>query len=145
MRINLVLIFVLIIFLLSCDKQKKAARKIAEKWEIVTYKVTDLEGLSEYATCSGTMTFDACDNNATTCTYRSQINFVFATYSGSNNENGTFEVNEKGDYMDVSSFDVSNILISKYNYRILTLNKTDLQLTFTDSLGFIYMYIFKRK
>jgi hypothetical protein len=129
----------------SCDKQKRTAKKLAGEWEIYSIKKTDPLGLTEYATCSGTMTFGSCEDHLAPCDYTMSLSFTYPSGSGTTIQNGTFEPVEKGDYMNVTTLNSDNVQTSVYNYRILTLTKTDLQIIFTDSANYIREYIFKRK
>lgn len=143
MRLTFLIVIVLILH--SCDKQKRVANKLSGEWEIVSYKLTDPEGLIEYSSGSGFLTFEECENQPTPCPYSMNIQYDFPSSSGSLIQNGTFEVIAKGDYMTVTTLDSSNTVTSTYTYRILTQTKTDLQLEFSDTLSQIHSFIFKRK
>lgn len=144
MRILLNIIFLAFI-LYSCDKQKHTAKKLDGEWEISTYKLTDPEGLNEYATCSGSIVFDSKPNYLDPQPYTLEISYTFPSTSGSRIQHGTFDVIERGDYMIITEIDNSELEISKYTYRILTRTRTDLQLEYTDSLNFIHTYLFTKK
>ena len=129
----------------SCDKQKRTTKKIDGEWEISIYKLTDTEGLAEYAVCSGSYIFNYCADISNACDYSCNIIFDFPNNTGTSIETGTFKVLPDGGYMDVTHINSTNTVISTYNYRILTLTKTDLQLEFTDSSFKIHTLTFKKK
>lgn len=133
------------LFLVSCDKQQRTANKLEGEWEIVYYKLTDGEGLSEYATVQGSMIFENCKDVATPCSYSLDISYDFPSSSGITQQQGTFQVVEKGDFMDVTTMDASNNITSNYRYRILTHTNTDLHVEYGDSMYQIHTYIFRRK
>lgn len=133
------------LFFVSCDKQKRTTKKIDGEWEISIYKITDTEGLAEFAVCSGSYFFNSCSDKSASCDYTSNLIYDFPSSSGAAIETGTFEVLPDGEYMDVTSLNATNIAISVYNCRILTLTKTDLQFEFTDSTFKIHSLFFKKK
>lgn len=142
---NLIHILLLSLLIISCDKQKRSAKDLAGEWEITSMVKTDPQGLSEYATCSGTMTFESCDDHLAPCAYSLSLSHTYPSGSGTTIQNGTFETTEKGDYMEITTLNANNVQTSIYTYRILTLTNTDLQIAFTDSAYFVREYIFKRK
>lgn len=144
--LNRLWVFILIVlFLSSCDKEKSAAKKINGDWKITSYKRTETNGLSFYATVSGEMTFSQVDHYNSPSTFKSAITYSFDTDNGVYVENGTIEMIEKGDYMNVTKLDASNNPIDTIKYRIITSTNTDLQLEFLDSNNRIHMMIFKKK
>jgi hypothetical protein len=142
---NILFLFIFSLLITSCDKQKRTSKKIDGEWEITSYKLTDTEGLSEYAVCSGSYIFNSCENKSASCGYSCAIAFEFPSITGTAIQSGIFEVLPDGGYMDVTTINSSNIVISSYNYRILILTKTDLHLEFTDSTFKIHSLIFKKK
>lgn len=142
---NIFFLFIFSLFFTSCDKQKRTTKKIDGEWEITSYKLTDTEGLSEYAACSGSYIFNSCENKSTSCGYSCALAFEFPSITGTAIESGIFEVLPDGEYMDVTNIDSLNAVISLYNYRILILTKTDLHLEYTDATFKIHSLIFKRK
>jgi hypothetical protein len=144
--LNRLWVFVLIVlFLSSCDKEKSATKKINGTWEIKSYKRTETNGLSFYATVSGEMIFSQVDHNNSPSTFKSAISYSFDTDNGVYSENGTIEMIEKGDYMNVIKLDAFNNPIDTIKYRIITGTNSDLQLEFLDSNNRIHMMIFKKK
>lgn len=129
----------------SCDKQKRTTKKIDGEWEITSYKLTDTEGLSDYAVCSGSYIFISGEDETDSYKYSCNLTFEFPSISGSTIESGVFQLFPDGEYMDVTNINSFNDVISTYNYRILTLTKTDLHLEFTDSISKIHSIIFKKK
>lgn len=144
MRILLNIIFISLL-LYSCDKQKKTSKDLKGDWEILSYKFTDSEGLSETAMCEGLMTFDSQPKYTDPNPYKLDFSYTFSSHSGTIAQSGTFDVIEKGDYLDITTVNASGVTISTNKYRILTQTTTDLQFEYSDTLGCIHMYIFKRK
>lgn len=142
---NIAILFYIILFIsVGCDKQKQTARQISGTWEIKSYKKTDIEGLSEFANCSGEMTFGKCKGE-TSCTYSTNFSFTFPDTSGTNTDKGTFQVIEKGDYMNLTVTDNSNNVIDTLQYRILIRTKTDLSLEHNKGNGITHTYVFTKK
>jgi len=135
----------IVLFLSSCDKEKSATKKISGTWEITNYKRTETNGLSFYATVSGEMIFSQVDHYNSPSTFNSSITYAFDTDNGVYPENGTIEMIEKGDYMNVTKLDAANNPIDTIKYRIITSTNKDLQLEFLDSNNRIHMMIFKKK
>lgn len=144
MRILLNIIFISLL-LCSCDKQKQTAKSLKGEWTILSYKYTDSEGLSQVAPCVGSMIFESKPTYTDPQPYSLAFSYTFSSGSGSIDQSGTFDVIEKGDYMDITTIDAGGVTTSAIKYRILTQTTTDLQLEHSDFQGGIHMYIFKRK
>lgn len=128
----------------NCDKQKKTGHRLEGDWEPVTFGKTDWEGLTEYATSlSGTLTF--YEYNSDSSDYSLKVTSDLVQSNGNIDQNGTYKIIEKGNYMYVSTIDAQGTLTSYTMYRILTLNSTDLQLEFTSADGYYHMMIFRKK
>jgi hypothetical protein len=138
-------IMVLVLLTASCDKEKIATKKINGTWEITTYKRTESNGLSFFATVSGEMTFTEVDRFKSPSLFKSSISYSFDTDNGVYNENGEIEMIDKGAYMNVIKYNASNIPIDTLNYRILTMTNSDLQLEYSDTISRIHNLIFKKK
>ena len=142
---NILFLLVFSLFFIACDKQRRTTTKIDGEWEISVYKITDIEGLAEYAVCSGSYIFNSCTDKSSVCDYSCNLNFTFPGNTGTTIESGTFLVLPDGGYMDVTNMNAMNIPTSVYNYRILTITRTDLQLEFTDSTNNIHSLFLKKK
>ena len=144
--LNRLSIFLIILLVLSsCNKEKSAAKKINGDWEITSYKRTETNGLSFFATVSGEMLFSHVDHYDAPLTFTTSITYSFDTDNGVYTENGIIEMIEKGEYMNVIKLNTSNIPIDTIKYRIITNTTKDLQLEFIDSNNRIHMMIFKKK
>ena len=140
------LLFILIgVLLLSCDKQKQAASRLSGNWELLSYKLTDNEGLSYYSNQPGTMSFDYCESDPVSCNFSWKIGYSFPSVSGSIDQSGTYKVINKGDFMELTVPDASGNSVVTYEARILVLTKTDLELEFYDTLARMNSMIFSRK
>jgi hypothetical protein len=128
----------------SCDKVTQTEKNLAGEWQIVSYKLMDTEGLLEYAVVNGSITFENCTDASIPCPYTISINFDFPSFSGNTTENGTYEVIEKGKFMNIQNSNSFDSIIATYRCRILTETKTDLELEFSDAGGNIHTYIFNR-
>ncbi|MCF8433512.1 MAG: hypothetical protein K9G37_03500, partial [Crocinitomicaceae bacterium] len=71
--------------------------------------------------------------------------YAFPSFSGSTNQSGLINVLESGEYMDVSTLNSADVVTRIDNHRIMVLTSTDLQLEFTDSVGQINTYTFRKK
>lgn len=142
--ISIFLISISLMFV-SCDKQKQTAKSLEGEWEITSYKLTDIEGMSEYAAVQGSLIFDYCKDVGVSCSYSINITHAFPSSTGNTINNGTYQVIEKGDFMNVTTLDQNNDTTSTYKYRILTQTKTDLQLEYADTLSRFHSFIFKKK
>ncbi len=144
--LNRLSVFLLIaLFLFSCDKEKRALKKINGQWEITSYKRTESNGLSFFATVSGNMTFSDVDQYKSPSLFTTNISYSFDTENGTIQENGYVEMIEKGDFMNVIKLDASNNPTDTIKYRIMTCTNTDLQLEYSDSIGRVNNLIFKKK
>jgi len=138
-------LILLVFFLSSCDKQKQSARQLVGTWDLTSYKVKNAEGLSTYATGSGTIHFDNFSTKPIQSTFQFNAALTFPGPTQSTvNQEGTYEMIEKGDYMTVKILDTSGAEIGVYTYRILVLTKTDLKLEYPDNLGNYITMIFSR-
>lgn len=144
MKQVLILLF-LGLFILSCDKEKRTVNRIDGTWEISTFKRILSTGISIYAEVSGEMTIAQSNDESWDKSYILQFNYSFPTFSGTNNQNGLINVLEDGEYMDVSTLSSSNLITRIDQHRIMVLTSTDLQVEFTDSVGQINTYTFRRK
>ena len=144
--LNRLSVFLLIaLFLFSCDKEKRALKKINGQWEITSYKRTESNGLSFFATVSGNITFSEVDQYKSPSLFNTNISYSFDTDNGTIQENGSVEMIEKGDFMNVIKLDAFNNPTDTIKYRIMTCTNTDLQLEYSDSIGRVNNLIFKKK
>ncbi len=142
-KIVFLFIISLVIFA-SCDKVKQTEKNLAGEWQIVSYKRMDTEGLLEYAVVNGYINFENCADASIPCPYTIVINYDFPSSTGNTTEHGTYEVIEKGKFMNIENSNSSNSITAAYRCRLLTETKTDLELEFSDSTGYIHTYIFNR-
>jgi hypothetical protein len=142
---NFLTIILFFFLFVSCDKEKETAKKLNGEWEIQNYKFTNQEGLILFSTCSGSMNFESKKNYTDPNPYTLEFTYDFSSGIDTVQQNGTFDVTQKGDYMTITTINSLNQVTSTYDYRILTRTNTDLQLEFNDNSGCSHMYIFKRK
>ena len=144
MRKIVFLFIILLAIFTSCDKVKQTEKNLGGEWQIVSYKHMDTEGLSEYAVVNGSIKFENCTEASNSCLYSISINYNFPSSSGTTTENGTYEVIEKGKFMNIQKSNSPDPSAATYRCRILTETKTDLELEFSDAGGNIHTYIFNR-
>jgi hypothetical protein len=142
---RLSILFLVTLILSSCNKEKSAAKKINGEWKVTSYKRTETNGLSFYASVSGEILFSKVDDYKGPTEFQSSITYSFDADSGVYTENGIIEMIEKGDYMNVIKLNAANNPIDTIKYRIITNTTKDLQLEFIDSTNRIHMMIFKKK
>lgn len=143
MRSTIIVLILFAFSIISCDKQASEAKKLHGKWKILSYSKMDSQGLIEYASeLSGTMNFD--ELTADSASYSESIVCTFPSTTDTFIQNGTFKMIEKGDFMYVSSLDPTGQLLSYAKYRILIVNKTDLEFEFTASSGNLHTLIFEK-
>ena len=142
---KVVCFFLLLVLFTSCDKQKQSARQLSGTWELTSYRIKDSEGLSTYATGTGEIHFDECNETPIKCTYQFNASLTLPGLSLTQIiEQGTYEMIEKGDYMTVKKLNGAGNELGSYTYRILVLTKTDLELEYPDNLGNYITMIFRR-
>lgn len=142
---NILFIAFISLTLINCDNNKSTSKKLTGEWEINSYKLTDTDNLNEYSDCSGSMIFDKSDDYTIPGTYSLNINYTFPSSNGSTIQSGTYEIIDKGGYMNITTIDTLNTITSTIRYRILTQTSTDLQLEFIDTIGQMHTYIFNKK
>jgi hypothetical protein len=143
MRSTILLFFISALSFVRCDKQAAEGKKLHGEWKILSYSKMDNQGLIEYAgSLSGTMTFDKL--SADSSTYSQNIICTFPSSVDTFVQNGTFKMTDKGDYMFISKLDPTDLVTSYLKYRILIVNKTDLEFEFTTPTGYLHTLIFEK-
>jgi hypothetical protein len=135
-------IFYIAFFLIACNKEKVTAKKIFGDWSIMTLKKTDTEGLISFAKCAGLLRFNETESDS--ANYQFNISYQLPSDTGQIIQKGTYKLIEKGEYMNLSTLDSSNNIVSYSKYRLLTITSTDLELEFSDGVN-TFIYIMKRK
>jgi hypothetical protein len=135
----------ILFFVASCDKEKKTIRRIDGTWEIKSFKRILSSGISIYADATGELKIESSSDEYWEKAYTLQFDYAFPSFNGTTNQSGLINVLESGDYMDVSTLNTTNVVTRIDNHRIMVLTSTDLQLEFTDSVGQINTYTFRKK
>lgn len=139
------ILLMLLVFVASCDKEKKTVRRIDGTWEIKSFKRILSSGISIYADVTGEMKIESSSDEYWEKAYTLQFEYAFPSFNGTTNQSGLINVLESGDYMDVSTLNAADVVTRIDNHRIMVLTSTDLQLEFTDSVGQINTYTFRKK
>ena len=113
MKKNLLLLFLLFIFI-SCNKEKKALKKIQGQWNVTSMIINDVQQLDYLHSLGGTLTmeFESCDKGATcnlTTTTNEPSNTItdVSTYSISENTTGSSDLIMT--INDTSVYKISNL------------------------------------
>ena len=128
--------------LFACDKATNASAKLDGEWELISYKLTISNGMSYLGTGDGSLIFSDIESENSDRTYLFQFNQSVNGAAMIKEEAGFFSVSYEPGFPELSMFPVSGTTTS--SYRILTLNKTDLQLEGSDSLGRIHTFLFSK-
>ncbi len=138
-QVRYLIVFILSLCFVSCNKESHTASKLSGKWQITYYKRTNPNNWIEYGkNLVGTIFFE---NNNSKGTFQQDITYSFADSNYNSKENGSFEVIEKGGFINLSAIEGTNNVPS-LTYRILTLTRTDLQLEFRDKDNYLHNYLF---
>ncbi len=130
--------------LLSCDKNKQTTKKIDGKWELISYKLTNYEGLIEYGSGDGTWSFESKAPYNEAYPYTCDYSFEFPSGLKSVALRGTFKVVSKGQYIDFTLEDSTGAVMKTCNYRILTHTKDDLEIEYLDEQTIRHNYLLKK-
>lgn len=119
MRIFLSLL--LLIFVVSCSKNKKVNKRLSGTWNVVSLKVTETStNLSHYAEATGTLQFTAEGKQTTTGNYDFAIDYNLDGNAHQVVESGTYSISESNCTL-TSSQNVETPA------RIVYINKEDLE------------------
>jgi hypothetical protein len=142
---RIVVLLLVLIFVASCDKEKWTVRRIDGTWEIKSFKRILSTGISIYADVTGKMKIENSSDEYWEKAYTLEFDYAFPSFNGTTNQSGLINVLESGEYIDVSTLNSSDVVTRIDNHRIMVLTSTDLQLEFTDSVGQINTYTFRKK
>ncbi len=126
--------------IIACNKQKLNSKKLNGEWTIISYSITNNEGLTtKSSNCQGSINFQLDSN-------RFDLNIIYNT-GGTTDTSiayGSYQVAENGSEILFSN-SVGLNLTNSGKYRILTINASDLQIEGGDSLGNVNTYLFSKK
>lgn len=126
------LIAIAIVFLLSgCTKIHRVSGRIAGKWQLISYKRTNYEGMISYPAASGSAAFDDLSTPEDSAVYTFQIARTIDALDDSLLERGTYKLVEKGNFMYLNEQDNLDQTISYIKYRILSSTDSDLEIEFS--------------
>jgi hypothetical protein len=136
----LVICTIILSVFIGCNKQKLYSKKLDGAWTIVSYSRTNNEGLtSKTSYCQGNINFHI-DSNI----FDLNINYILDGINDTSIAYGSCQLVEDGSEI-IFSNSVGLNLEGNGNYRILTLNNSDLQIEGGDSLGNVNTYLFSKK
>jgi hypothetical protein len=127
--------------LFACDKATNASAKLDGEWELISYKLTISNGMSYLGTGDGSLIFSDIESENSDRTYLFQFNQSVNGAVMIKEEAGFFSVSYEPGFPELS---MNTSTGTSTSYRILTLNKSDLQLEGSDSLGRIHTFLFRR-
>lgn len=129
-------IFILLIssLIAGCSKVKKTKKELNGEWQVVSYKFTNLNGLSYfYSTQENAVTFENCDSEF--CGYSIFVEYENQGDFDTLNFSGQYKFkDEKAEYFDML---VNNkpIIDTIKDARIILITKDDLMTEFNDDTG----------
>lgn len=112
-------------------------------WELVQFKITLQNGISQYPVSSGTINISESENNK--MDFISSIEYTLFSQFISENKSGTMELRDNGSYINVLILDENDAEIGTEDHRIMVLTKTDLQLEYSDADGRLRNLTFRKK
>ena len=133
-------IVILLTLITSCDKVKRTKKDLFGEWEIISHKISDVNGFTTYYETTGTITFGELSQNSFTYSENYFYNYPNGIITSVREGDAVFN-DESGDYYDltISSPGAEELK----NCRIILITKDDLKLEQLDSGG-IHIYILKK-
>jgi len=125
----------------SCDKYEKQQKKLKGKWELVSYRFKNQQGLSYYPEASGTLFFENC--NDTVCAYSLDLVYSSPQISGTRNEAGKYSLEEDGGKLFLTPI-VNGIEQDRISNGMTLLTRSDLQFQYTDDFGRSHHFVFEK-
>jgi hypothetical protein len=144
MRKNLLIAMLGMMVLFSCDKATSTSTKLSGEWELTSYKLTLSNGMSYFGSGDGALFFSDLQTETSDKTYLFQLNQTVNGAVMVRDESGTFLVDYEQGFPELSLITSSGSPSLASPFRILTLNKTDLQLEGGDSFGRIHTFLFRK-
>lgn len=139
-----IILFFLVFSLFGCNKNKQATKKIDGNWKLISYKLTNYEGLIEYGSGEGMWKFESKAPYTEAYPYSFTYTCQFPSGLKSGTMKGTFKVVSKGEYIDFTEEDSSGVIVKTCNYRILTRTSDDLELEYLDEQTIRHNYVLKK-
>jgi outer membrane protein assembly factor BamB len=132
------------LLLFACDKATSTSTKLSGEWQLTSYKLTVSNGMSYIGSGEGALFFSDLQTETSDKTYLFQLNQTVNGAVMVRDESGTFLVSYEQGFPELSLTTSSGSPALGSPCRILTLNKTDLQLEGSDSLGRIHTFLFRK-
>lgn len=130
--------------LFSCDKATSTSTKLSGEWELTSYKLTLSNGMSYFGSGDGALFFSDVKTETSDTTYRFKLNQTVNGTAIITDEGGVFSVSYAPGFPELSLITSSGTPSLGSPFRILTLNKTDLQLEGGDSFGRVHTFLFRK-
>jgi hypothetical protein len=141
---NFIVVFLIAFSLFSCNKNKQTTKKIDGNWELISYKITNYEGLIEYGSGEGLWTFESEAPFTEVYPYSFTYSCQFPSGLKSGAMKGTFKVVSKGEFIDFTVEDSIGVTVKTHNYRIITQTSDDLELEYLDEERVRHNYVLKK-
>lgn len=130
---KIVLFFIASIIFYSCNKIDSTRKKLEGNWEVVTYQVTNPQGLTYLYDAQGSWCFKSC--NGDECEYHINVNFTNQGAAGQKVETGMILLNEDGEHYTLLRVNQDGSITTIEDGRIIMLTDNDLKTIFIDEDG----------
>lgn len=130
-----VYILILVLSFSSCSKIKQTKRKLTGDWNVVSYKFTNINGLTyNYEPHSGNFHFGECDTDL--CDYSFKMQYYNQGVNTIFDQSGSYEFIEKnGEYYELYRNNDLGGVDTIHSARVILLTKDDLLTEFGDISG----------
>ena len=133
MKNSIIFLFIALFTLSSCDKKKQTDKRISGNWNIVTYTFINFQGFITEFESSGQFYI----SNITNSIGEYKLELIHSTENTeySKNEAGTVLINDDGESFMLNRINSDGTELLLDNGTIVFLNKTQLQIRFSDETG----------
>jgi hypothetical protein len=137
-------LFILLLGLVSCDKNKQATKKISGEWKLVSYRITIYGGLTEYTSGTGKWIFDSRSPYNQEYPYEFTYDCQFPSIVKKGQQKGKFKLLSNGKTIEFTTEDSIGNTTKTENYQVLTHTNDDLELEFVDEQSWYHRYVLKK-
>lgn len=133
-------IAILLLLLLSCNKEKTVEKHLPGTWNIVYYKFTDNEGFNYYPEFEGKFYFE---KHASAPAYAIGLTLNHPKITQTRVETGTYNIKSAVKF-DLLASNGNGTVTTHPDYEILFISKSDLKILFVDSLNRVHTLALKK-